>query len=142
MISRHNISYICYNIPITRGVQSPEYQLVGPGNKFLLATSQLQCGEVCDRTIDSPPPPPVLSRSQSQTSSVPDITRRVGLFPNHNTDPYGPMSGRNLVVENMEEAEEEGENISYRLPQQTYQSYCDLHHSRHRPGTSELSSPQ
>ena len=73
---------------------------------------------------------------------MPDITRRVGLFPNHHTDPYGPMSGRNLVVENMEEAEEEGESIGYRLPQQTYQSYCDLHHSRHRPGISELSSPQ
>ena len=100
---------------------------MGPGNKFLLATSQLQCNEVCDRTTSDSPP--VLSRSH--TASVPDITRRVSMFPNHQADPYGPMSGRNLVVENMEEASEEGE--SYCPPQQTYQSYCDLHHTRHRP---------
>ena len=50
------------------------------------------------------------------------------------TDPYGPMSGRNLVLEKMEE---EGEEVaSYYPPQQTYQSYCDLHHTRHRSGLS------
>ena len=68
------------------------------------------------------------------------VPRRVSLFPNHHhTDPYGPMSGRNLVVESLEEASLEGE--SYCPPQQTYQSYCDLHHSRLRPGITESSSP-
>ena len=39
------------------------------------------------------------------------------------TDPYGPMSGRNLVpmVGGLEVEESEG------LPQQTYHSYCDVH---------------
>ena len=38
----------------SRGVQSPEYHLVGPGRKLLLKTSQLQCNEVsfkCPRNI-------------------------------------------------------------------------------------------
>ena len=33
----------------SRGLQSPEYHLVGPGKKLLLKTSQLQCNEV--RTV-------------------------------------------------------------------------------------------
>ena len=35
----------------------------------------------------------------------------MSVFPNHHhTDPYGPMSGRNLVVESLEEASLEGES--------------------------------
>ena len=68
--------------PVTRGVQSPEYQLVGPGNKLLLATSQLQCNSSgCDRTNTDSPPPPLIERSLERggaTSSVPDITRQAG----------------------------------------------------------------
>ena len=73
----------------SRGLQSPEYHLAGPARKLLLKTSQLQCGGglVCPGAGDTDTPsssPPAsvtlprsraLSRSRSQTSSVPDITR-------------------------------------------------------------------
>ena len=54
------------------------------------------------------------------------------------TDPYGPMSGRNLVpMVGGLEVEEGSEGDSYHpalgLSQQTYHSYCDVHcHTRHR----------
>ena len=49
-------------------------------------------------------------------------------------DPYGPMSGRNLVTrEGVVEVEDEVEAPVPPIPQQTYHSYCDLHcKARHR----------
>ena len=83
--------------------------------------------QVCNQNSESPPPP-----SSSRTGSVPDITRRVNIFSTN--DPYGPMSGRNLVtMEGAVEVEDEVEAPVPPIPQQTYHSYCDLHcKARHR----------
>ena len=137
---------------LSRGLKSPEYHLVGPGRKLLLRTSQLQCGSVCDDNIGSESPPLTISRPRSQTSSVPDITRRVTMGTIYRSqeldtiDPYGPMSGRNLVSIVDDLGEELSEADSYLVSRQstpgppghrhrppeppTYHQpglYCDLH---------------
>ena len=129
-----------------RGLKSPEYHLVGPSRKLLLRTSQLQCGSVCDDNISSESPPLTISRPRSQTSSVPDITRRMTMGTIYRSqeldtiDPYGPMSGRNLVSIVDDLGEELSEADSYLVSRQSTPGHryrapvspptyhpCDLH---------------
>ena len=54
---------------------------------------------MCDDSAEDSGSPLSPAVTRSDTGSVPDITRRPGYRDNgdHNGDPYGPMSGRNLV---------------------------------------------
>ena len=128
---------------------------------MLLKTSQLQCSDVCDDedyTSDSPP-----TMSRSHTSSVPDITRRQPMATIYSrqaaldgSDPYGPMSGRNLVSIVDDLHEQLSVTDSYMAPhshshstprlryRHTYHtpvsSYCDVHcHGKHTPHDISLS---
>ena len=135
---------------------------MGPSRKLLLRTSQLQCGSVCDDNIGSESPPLTISRPRSQSSSVPDITRRMTMGTIYRSqeldtiDPYGPMSGRNLVSIVDDLGEELSEADSYLVSRQsphgpaghryrppasppTYHP-CDLHcRGRHEPVTRRQS---
>ena len=120
---------------------------------MLLKTSQLQCSDVCDDedyTSDSPP----MSRS-TPANSVPDITRRPAMSTIYarqttldGSDPYGPMSGRNLVsiVDDLHDQLSVADSylavaphchstprLRYRHTYHTpVSSYCDVHcHGKH-----------